>query len=904
MIISLQHTRTKEARIDGFYIPSSRPEDWLAVLEEYQIALQDIYCYEMPMAIDDIKTSGLFVVLQEGISSKKQTFRHPYYRYGDTMYVPLSATLFPPVTQEEVNELSQYHVQCFHPTIGLVGWEKEEQLLWDTITCQLEYKETDWSLATYESLEIPTIKNLVIQAPDTEKEVVDMLEKEVEKEDLSSIPLDEDEQLSLKDKIVGKLGTPILKGLLKFLQFSQGAGSTSRSYSSKKSGSPVKIEPSSLKGGSASLGFVDRFEDWLKKNIEELERRQQKELNKLLKMLDEDPSEALKYAIPLGGDELGRGKDMPSYKLTRNNVNFNMGSMSNGVSDYGWNIGNHYYELRRKYIENANKEVENKNFRKAAYIYAHLLKDFHNAANVLEQGGYYKEAATLYLEKLNNKETAATCYEKGMHYNEAIEIHKELKNYEKTGDLYELLHDEDLSKEYYVIASEVQLKKQDYLDAARIQKQKLADTKASKNILLKGWKSSFNAEACLSNYFSESYEEEPETLSFILDSVYKNHTSRDKESQLLNVLYKSPRRDFNIEEKSTDIAYKIISKKLLTGRSQDIHKLKSFVEDKTLEGDINRFMSNAPRKKKETAPIDFFLDANMTWTEGVKHKNQLLFLGHNETHRYIARVNKYKNIEYVTLKNKYDSNTRVALVNNPIYSDTVLVIYHSDTATLTENITLYKNKYFEDIVYIKSSPKLKNNASYAVHTDAYFSIQHHGERYQIEKYNSDLDLMSVLDLKKETVISNDLDFKNQKVIYRDDYLFTFNDMCFYVIHENTGKVYMIHLHTSIKGFDVLSSKNILIKTYSGLLILKFESDTFTTIIPYFSKDFFGNKAFFLGSNKVIHYSKTEVNIFTIEQEEVNISRTFTIDDIICCLPMSRNAFSVLTDNRNIKIYEI
>lgn len=904
MNISLQHTRIREAHIDGFYIPSSRLEDWLAVLEEYQIALQDIYCYEMPIAIDNIKTSGLFVVLKEGVSSKDQTFKHPYYRYGNTMYIPLSATLFPPVTQEEVNELSQYHVQCFHPTIGLVGWEKEEEFLWNTIKYQLEYKDIDWSLATHESFEIPAIKNLVIHAPDTEKEVVDSLEKEVEKEDLASIPLDEDEQFSMTDKIIGKLGVPILKGLLKFLQFFPEGGTSPRSYSSGTSGSPVKITQSSLKEGSVSPGLLDKFEDWLKKNIDELEKRQQKEINKLLKMLDEDPLEALKYAIPLGGDELGRGKDVPSYKLTRNNVNFNMSSMSSGSSVYGWDVGNHYYELRRKYIENANKEVENKNFRKAAYIYAHLLKDFHNAANVLEQGGYYKEAATLYLEKLNNKETAATCYEKGMHYNEAIEIHKELKNHEKIGDLYGLLNNENLSKEYYIIASEIQLKKQDYLDAARIQKQKLADTNASKNILLKGWKSSFKAEACLSNYFSESYEEEPETLPFILENIYKNHTSKDKESQLLNVLYKSPRRDFNIEEKSTDIAYKIISKKLLTGRSQDIHKLKSFVEDKSLESDINRFMSTTPLKKKETDPIDFFLNANMTWTEGIKHKNQLLFLGHNDTHRYIVRVNQYKDIEYVVLKNKYDSNIRVSLINNPIYSDTVLIIYDSDTATLTEDITLYKNKYFEDVVYLKSTPKLKKDASYAIHTDAYFSIQHHGERYQIEKYNNDLDLMSVQDLKKETVISNDLNFKNQKIIYRDDYLYTFSDMCFYVIHENTGKVYMTHLHTSIQGFDVLASKNILIKTYSGLLILKFEANTFTTVIPYFSKDFFGKKAFFLGTNKVIHHSGKEVKVFTIEQEEVYISRTFSIDDIICCLPVSRNRFSILTSNGNIKIYEI
>ena len=87
-------------------------------------------------------------------------------------------------------------------------------------------------------------------------------------------------------------------------------------------------------------------------------------------------------------------------------------------------------------MELAGREMRLGRYRRAAYIYAHLLGDFTNAAAALVAGKHWREAAVLYRDKLKRPEMAAKCLEQGGLWAEAIEFYEQLGDFEKVGDLY------------------------------------------------------------------------------------------------------------------------------------------------------------------------------------------------------------------------------------------------------------------------------------------------------------------------------------------------------------------------------------------------------------------------------------------------------------------------------------
>ena len=86
-------------------------------------------------------------------------------------------------------------------------------------------------------------------------------------------------------------------------------------------------------------------------------------------------------------------------------------------------------QLRAKYMELAGREMRLGRYRRAAYIYAHLLGDLTNAAAALIAGKHWREAAVLYRDRLKRPEMAAKCLEQGGLWAEAIEFYEQLERF-------------------------------------------------------------------------------------------------------------------------------------------------------------------------------------------------------------------------------------------------------------------------------------------------------------------------------------------------------------------------------------------------------------------------------------------------------------------------------------------
>ncbi len=187
----------------------------------------------------------------------------------------------------------------------------------------------------------------------------------------------------------------------------------------------------SLGGGSSgadsnvSPGFLRRLFD-----------RQSSMFDRLAKLFERgDLESALKHSIPIDNDLVNsmkqHGMISLSWQLPENLVDYSFNRLNRGGSGPAvLGSSDHIERLTLLYRRAAEKLSRDGKHRQAAYVYAHLLKDYTKAARELEAGGFHLEAATLLKEKLRNKLAAAQVLERGGYVPEAVALYLEERAFE------------------------------------------------------------------------------------------------------------------------------------------------------------------------------------------------------------------------------------------------------------------------------------------------------------------------------------------------------------------------------------------------------------------------------------------------------------------------------------------
>lgn len=257
--------------------------------------------------------------------------------------------------------------------------------------------------------------------------------------------------------------------------------------------------------GGKEPNWINALEKWAQSKLqrisESLEAARNRELHRLMNLLQNDPDEGLKFALPMGGGE-SRGIAPPSSTLGPRNVDFRLGNLGGGGPTDTWNMP---WEMQRKLLERyrelAAREIQLGRHRRAAYIFAELLNDVQTAANTLEDGRHYREAAALYEEKLKRPLDAARCLRRGGLRTEAIAIFDRLEEHEIVGDLYAELERTDEAHAAWRRAVNVKLGAGDGLGAAELLERKLNDIDGAYAILTDAWPHTKQASLCLTTAF-------------------------------------------------------------------------------------------------------------------------------------------------------------------------------------------------------------------------------------------------------------------------------------------------------------------------------------------------------------------------------------------------------------------
>ncbi len=469
----------------AWLIPGDQPRRWLDELSDWRVPMVDLKLYLIPTSPTDLRPQAVLAVPPGGMEPQVSRRCQPYGRHAGRLYLPTRARFDPPMADRELASLLGENVYVMHPALGPIVFEEADVLRPVDLLQRPVLDPVDWGCAQPATAINDRLRSIM---PTQQFEIDQMLlegrdDIGTERPTKESLPPSPNEPA---EGMIAKTARGIQRGFAHFVRLIAAS---------------EKIQP-----GADSRSRVSGLENWADRQLQRLDRTlenlRNREINRLMHMLETDPDEGLRFAIKAGGDA-HRGLAQPSARLAPSRVDFSMRGIQGGGPADCWDIP-HSVQLRltARYRELAERELRLGRHRRAAYIYAELLGELPMAAAALKQGRYFREAALLYRDKLQQPHQAALCLEEGGLLGEAIEEYEKISEFEKAGDLYRQLEQmEDAERSYRKVVDEC-LRSDNILKAAELLDKKIEAIDEALRALDRAWPGSRQAAACLKESFA------------------------------------------------------------------------------------------------------------------------------------------------------------------------------------------------------------------------------------------------------------------------------------------------------------------------------------------------------------------------------------------------------------------
>ncbi|MFT5780472.1 MAG: hypothetical protein ACI837_003434 [Crocinitomicaceae bacterium] len=325
-----------------------------------------------------------------------------------------------------------------------------------------------------------------------------------------------------------------------------------------------------------------RNREKMEEQLEDLEERNKRELDKLMDMLEKDPDEALKYALPIDRSGFSRGRDVGFTMMKR------WGSRSGGGSPGGGNVNleeSRADVLRSKYNQMATRYVETQQWEKASFVYLELLSNPTQAAIVLQQGKKYEAAAAIFLSRCKDKARAAECYESGNFNSRAIELYEELDQQLKVGDLQTKMGNGTQAELAYNKEITKMLSSKRYFSAGIVAHDKLSNVQAARDHYTKGWELEQRPNDCL-NAFLDTFKLDERRKNIV--SLHKEEFEGEAAHRFLEVLKNQLNHEKELQDDVELIVYETVARNSKKDK-KIVQTLKNFNKGELVLKDIMRF---------------------------------------------------------------------------------------------------------------------------------------------------------------------------------------------------------------------------------------------------------------------------------------------------------------------------
>ena len=491
--------------VSAGWLASPDPVDWLREVAHCRKQAVDVALYPVARSASDPRAAGVLLIPR----GKVPSFRPRVQELVELLpgvHAPADAALSAGLPPNERGYFFPYALHFFHPSLGLIGFDPKDELVPAKLLEAPPKREAYWNQAVPAGRFAPELKMILVAEPPDPQQMLADAGREIG--DRADQPKPGN---GLADK-ASMLGLGLAGGAMLGASWILGALGRAGGLLGGGHGPEIRRHP----GGP---GALDRLRGWAEKHWQQLADSRNREIERLMRLMETNPDEGLRYALPLAGIEQSRGTARPTWKLGMNNSRFSLGHGGGAID--GWNIGGEArLKLERQYREAAKREVALGRHDRAAYIYGNLLGDWASAAKVLADAGRHRDAVAIYLHKLNNRVAAAKCLEDGGLLLQAAAAYAEAKQFEKAGDLHAKLGNRVEAIEMWRAELEAQ---RDPLEKARLLATKLEDRPAALALLDETWKSGNRPEEALQMMFGTLRQDDDLAASVdLLDSMFEH----------------------------------------------------------------------------------------------------------------------------------------------------------------------------------------------------------------------------------------------------------------------------------------------------------------------------------------------------------------------------------------------
>ena len=692
--LQLRLSSNQSSETHALLIPGESAQSWLDEISTWPIEHSDLELIVVPKSMQDLTPRGVLAFgdcIPKAIGCVSPNVVK-FNRLANRLFLPINGQLYPDVDDQCLEEALPIDSYCvWHPVGGLTTVSSAE-----TIGVVDLLRAGSHELMTFGSAQPGVALN----------------------SRMHSLTLLQPPDLSVKDVLAdgkGDIGDDAtdLSKLKPISNESKLSGASSALDAIKRPFAHIARKLTSMVPHTASQRtWINGVEDWannlLNKVAEKAQQRQFLDVYRLQEMLDKNPDEGLKFAMPLS-NMVSSGLASTESWLSKNLVNFNLFNLGGGGGIGGPALPSSLHsQLTRRYRELAEREIHLGRYRRAAYIYGNLLFDFSAAAKTLETGKHFREAAILYREKLRLNDDAARCLKEGGFFSEAIELFESLKQFESAGDLYAELGLDDNARDSWQTAADQKRNSGNLLDAARLEEVKLRDDVLALETLASAWPMSQQAVLCLEQTFrilaSKDQHQRSRTWIAKIENEACNTRSFNKAVELIS------KTATNYPDQSTrafavDATYRMVSGAIAEGSGHNSQLLKSIAQlhpkDKLLRRDCNRFkpLKKSTGKitrtdvrenlKELTQVATHQLDNDLEWTNATGLREGFLVVGRRERQVIIIQVSaEFMGLaEYVTPSAGDADATNVILATN---SSLELAMVHAafDTRFLSKIVAV------------------------------------------------------------------------------------------------------------------------------------------------------------------------------------------------------------------------
>jgi tetratricopeptide (TPR) repeat protein len=421
----------------------------------------------------------------------------PYGRVGERLLAPVDAALAPDVTTTELDALLASEQHLLHPVVGLVQLDPSaRRTVLDLLAAPPRVA------GRWRPLEPPTaplrLTSIEVEDPPPLEEWMRAGGGGVGESPLSEAPPAPSEA-SQQQQQQGWMTTQAAK----LVQWATGGADGEPPPPPPPPPEPKDpASPAPEPAGPPPPGLLDRLRSWaqqtLARDVPDVQSERERELRRLMHLLENDPDEGLRFALPLKGGSSPPSNAPPGAKLPPRRVDYSPDGPRRGAQGDAWTIDPEVHRrLVERYREVANRELRLGRYRRAAYVFAELLGDLSAAASALEQGRHYREAAALHRDALGRPLDAARCLERGGLLDEAAAIYEAEGKFVEAGDLWGRLERAREAERAYRRAVAARVSAGDPLSAARLLETKLDRPDEALDVLAAAWPGHAQAGLCL-----------------------------------------------------------------------------------------------------------------------------------------------------------------------------------------------------------------------------------------------------------------------------------------------------------------------------------------------------------------------------------------------------------------------